>query len=778
MQRGNDITFAWRISDPSGQPIDLSKFDKISMYIQSSSYPSIRVLPEFVIDNGLRFIFEDKDQKASGYYNLVMLAELQGKNYKVDHVRAFELTDHAPMHCEIGDADHMTEISTCLSRYLDGRDGRSPYIGSNGNWFVYDDLLRAFTDTGKLADYADLFALEVKKVTDMLVVADQAILNVNATNEAVIINENARIEEEKHRVANENTRAENERLRVSNDQKRSENEAIRVLNEEKRQTNTTEAIRNTNQAAAKATEQGNAAESKGNTAQIKGAHAENQGNAAERKGDIAEQQGRIAEQQGDVAEQKGNAAALKGSTAAQQGLDAETKGNQAKRDGDYAREQGAAVADEIVQIQQNLGEKLDISTFDMQSRRPQGLKFKSGDAAVFAKNTKKLMLGKEDFTIILIANMVGCFNDMSGSLITGGGNKMGIYGNPKNDGRLNSIQLIRFMKDNAGSLIVNKIDSTTNVHFITISRINEVFKCSVNCKLEKEITLEAVLDFNDFVLDVKNTSLFWGGYVFNCALSEEEQLNLWNGGRYDDTVLNNLFYTKTVFSKHICPLQSVNISWDPASVGNSSEYVNSELIMNCGATVPSLARPAFGIGNGTYGNGVYNLKIKGRLVQGSITLFGFINFHSSGLDATGNPPITAVGDFTLIHTTLLNDTLGNINIYFKPLAPNTIFAISSIELSKVNCLLEYKPTGICYDRIKNIGSLGADYDLLFSDTPPEILYEAPYKDKVMTYKAPDFAPVAMGQEAFDATNGTIYKAALPPLSRDWAVSDWKQINNV
>lgn len=354
MQRGNDITLVWRISDPSGQPVDLSKFDKISMYIQSSSYPSIRVLPEFVIDGGLRFIFEDKDQKASGYYNLVMLAELQGKNYKVDHVRAFELTDHAPMHCEIGDADHMTEISTCLSRYMDGRDGRSPYISQNGNWFVYDDLLRAFTDTGKLADYADLFALEVKKVTDTILLANQAISNVNQTNEAVIRNENARIEEERSRIANENTRADNELLRIENESTRKSNESTRQTNEQNRQTDTAEAIRKTNEAAAKATEQGNAAESKGNTAQIKGAHAENQGNTAERQGNIAEQQGRIAEQQGDVAETKGNAAELKGNTAAQQGLDAESKGNQAKRDGDYAREQGAAVADEIVQLQQDV----------------------------------------------------------------------------------------------------------------------------------------------------------------------------------------------------------------------------------------------------------------------------------------------------------------------------------------------------------------------------------------------------------------------------------------
>lgn len=236
MQRGNDITFVWKISDPKGQPIDLSKFDKISMYIQSSSYPSIRVLPEFVIDNGLRFVFQDSDQKASGYYNLVMLAELQGKNYKVDHVKAFELTDHAPMHCVVGDDDHMAEISTCLSRYLDGRDGRSPYIGANGNWFVYDDLLRAFTDTGKLADYADLFAIEVKRVTDTLVVASEAISAVNATNEDVIRNENARVEEERSRVTAESARVSAENTRATNETSRENAEQGRVNAESSRVT--------------------------------------------------------------------------------------------------------------------------------------------------------------------------------------------------------------------------------------------------------------------------------------------------------------------------------------------------------------------------------------------------------------------------------------------------------------------------------------------------------------------------------------------------------------
>ena len=31
---------------------------------------------------------------------------------------------------------------------LDGRDGKSPYIGSNGHWFVYDDAAGEYVDTG------------------------------------------------------------------------------------------------------------------------------------------------------------------------------------------------------------------------------------------------------------------------------------------------------------------------------------------------------------------------------------------------------------------------------------------------------------------------------------------------------------------------------------------------------------------------------------------------------------------------------------------------------
>lgn len=65
---------------------------------------------------------------------------------------------------------------------------------------------------------------------------------------------------------------------------------------------------------------------------------------------------------------------------------------------------------------------------------------------------------------------------------------------------------------------------------------------------------------------------------------------------------------------------------------------------------------------------------------------------------------------------------------------------------------------------------------MFSPTPPEIIYERPYKDKiVLEDKAtPDFHPIAVGQKCY-TNNGSIYEANLP--TGEWGVNNWKQINN-
>ena len=36
-----------------------------------------------------------------------------------------------------------------------GTDGKSPYIGENGNWYVYNDLTQTWVDTGVRAEGVD-----------------------------------------------------------------------------------------------------------------------------------------------------------------------------------------------------------------------------------------------------------------------------------------------------------------------------------------------------------------------------------------------------------------------------------------------------------------------------------------------------------------------------------------------------------------------------------------------------------------------------------------------
>lgn len=801
IEQGNDTALIWRIVDPSGKEIDFSKFDRMSFFIQQSGMiKGSPVYPEFIIDVGIRFILKVEHQTL-GTYDLVFYGDINGKRYKEVHEKAFRVvSDAASQHC-VFDENNLVVINSCLSRFLDGRDGRSPYVDVDpqsptfGYWYIFNDLSRTFENTGIRSDYSDLFATQVKKVTAKLEEADQAIAGqirrvdaamqsaseaisaVNTTNDAVIRNEIVREEKERSRVATENARAENERQRTTDENTRKANEEARQTNEQNRQTDTAAAIRNTNEAAAKAAEQGNTTQAQGVLAQTRGAHAANQGDAAERQGDIAEQQGRITEQQGVVAEQKGNEAAAKGNTAAQQGLAAEQKGNQAKLNGDYAREQGAAVAGEIVQLQQNLGEKLDISTFDMQNRKPTGLRFEPGNTSVFAKMTKALKLDKSDFTIVIYANAVGSQGwDMP---VVGfskkGGNNIGsfkYYSNNTTTGK-NAIDAIIVDGKRLSGAVLR--DTTDNVHTLILTRAGIKLEAFLNCRRLFEYTASSVTDFNDFLFDISCTQFFFGGSAFDYAMTHEESSRLlWNGGRYDEVItpswmkiVGSVSADVTLMSKMSFVEKIGNIYTIGAFSGLNGHVLfkrEQALSMNQVAITQTYKITLSG-----------NISNDAEMIIGSGNLSTYIG-SDLGLISAGDFSITAIYQ---THPGDLGKTSILVGVGFKNPPPvGTVLRLDELKISIPNCLLEYRPENIRNDRVINTGIVGADGDLIFSPMPPEIMGEDPYKDKIMLAEkaAPDFHPIAIGQRCY-SNNGSIYEAALPPVSRDWSVEDWKQINN-
>lgn len=178
----------------------------------------------------------------------------------------------------------------------------------------------------------------------------------------------------------------------------------------------------------------------------------------------------------------------------------------------------------------------------IQSQKPKGLKFKPSDNTVFAKTNNTLNLGIGDFTISLIARAEGNAGvyypifGFSKELYSEGSIK--IYGSANT----NNLVWVLFEKPASGSsndnsISVSKSDTTTNLHHLVIIRSGNLVKAIVNGRLIKSVTQDKVLNFSNFIFEITNTSYFWGGSVYNYAMTEAEALALWNGGRYDEYVV-------------------------------------------------------------------------------------------------------------------------------------------------------------------------------------------------------------------------------------------------
>lgn len=489
MQKGNDITFVWRITDNKGVPVDLSKFDELTISIQSANYPYDTATPLFIItDNGVRFVFDSADQKTAGYYNLILMAKLQGKDYKVDHLRAFELTAHATTHCVIDDADHNQVITTCLSRYLDGRDGRSPYVGDNGNWYEYHDLERIFKDSGKPSK-GNAFTFDDFSPDQI------AALQKPATDAAALVDDTI--------------------------------EASKVQ---------TDAAK---KAAAYAKEQGDAAQQQGDTArqqgelaQSRGAHAANQGDTAERQGNVTEQQGVIAEQQGDLAEQR-----------AAEALNA----TQACIDATGICEQSTIAADLATERANTAATTIDHKIEDKADRNPVRW-IKARGVTVSQERTDgfkspPLDLGTGDWTIQIFASADNCDSNFIGLF----GN---VYTPIRINGieGANGIASIRlFDAFNKPSLFLWILKPYTPGYPICtiLKRKGDQCIVKINNELAGALTINDTWPgINNFSFNLKGSQKIIQGRLFDFATSDEQDTMLYNNGYTDEFILSPPFFLR------------------------------------------------------------------------------------------------------------------------------------------------------------------------------------------------------------------------------------------
>lgn len=105
----------------------------------------------------------------------------------------------------------------------EGKDGLTPFIGENGNWWI-GDVDTGKPSRGKAFEYSDFTPEEIKELQKP---ASDMINALDTLDKAVTANEQQRINNENTRVSSENTRKESESLRREAENTRASNEEAR-----------------------------------------------------------------------------------------------------------------------------------------------------------------------------------------------------------------------------------------------------------------------------------------------------------------------------------------------------------------------------------------------------------------------------------------------------------------------------------------------------------------------------------------------------------------------
>lgn len=105
----------------------------------------------------------------------------------------------------------------------EGKDGLTPFIGDNGNWWI-GNVDTGKPSRGKAFEYSDFTPEQIEELQKP---ASDMISELDKTNNAVKTNERQRIDNENARVSSENARKESEDTRKSAENTRASNEEAR-----------------------------------------------------------------------------------------------------------------------------------------------------------------------------------------------------------------------------------------------------------------------------------------------------------------------------------------------------------------------------------------------------------------------------------------------------------------------------------------------------------------------------------------------------------------------
>ena len=228
---GKNIFFKITVNRLDNEPEDFTDARNVRLTV-NRKYSSYQVSPLLTIrDNIIEFEFVGGGDAISGQYELHLYYEKLNEasvtgvdKFYLDFCNAFILVDlTCKEDTEFESESTSINLKGVIDRNKDGKDGLTPFIGDNGNWWI-GDVDTGKPSRGKAFEYSD-FTLE--QIEELQKPASDMISELDKTNNAVKTNEQQRIDNENARVSSENARKESEDTRKSAENTRASNEEAR-----------------------------------------------------------------------------------------------------------------------------------------------------------------------------------------------------------------------------------------------------------------------------------------------------------------------------------------------------------------------------------------------------------------------------------------------------------------------------------------------------------------------------------------------------------------------
>ena len=256
---GKNIFFKITVNRLNDEPEDFTDARNVKLTI-NRKYSSYQVSPPLTIhDNIIEFEFVGGGNATSGqyevhlYYEKLNEASVTGiDKFYLDFCNAFILVDltckedtgfesESPSINLKGIIERNRDGKDGVTPRIDpetkhwmigiedtgivaeGKDGLTPFIGENGNWWI-GDVDTGKPSRGKAFEYSDFTEEEIHELQEP---ARAMIEALDTLDKAVTANEKLRIENETARVSSENSRKESENLRREAENTRASNEEAR-----------------------------------------------------------------------------------------------------------------------------------------------------------------------------------------------------------------------------------------------------------------------------------------------------------------------------------------------------------------------------------------------------------------------------------------------------------------------------------------------------------------------------------------------------------------------